>query len=98
MIYFVFLLPPMTYNTAYAIALPWDGGSDYFWATQYLGYYTVLLTPFVCVLSLPEFREKCKALFLFRPRRTIIPLVTITNNRNDAQAWTLSAAPRQFNS
>ena len=73
-IYFIFLLPPMVLNTAYAVGLPWDGGSDYYWATSYLGYYTVLLTPFVCVVSLPELRRKCKQLFVCRPKRTIAPV------------------------
>ena len=91
-IYFIFLLPPMVYNTAYTVGLPWDGGSDYYWATMYLGYYTVLLTPFVCIMSLPELRSKYKKLFFFRQRRAIGPVSTTLNGRHVTQVATLTAA------
>ena len=89
-VYFIFLLPPMVYNTVYSIGLPWDGGSDYFWATIYLGYFTVLLTPFVCVLSLPELRSKCKKIFFFRQRRAIGPTSVVSIRKNHTPAATLT--------
>lgn len=91
-IYFIFLVPPMSYNTAYTVGLPWDGGSDYYWATMYLGYYTILLTPFVCIMSLPELRSKCKRLFFFRQRRIIGPISMTLNRRKVSQVATLATA------
>jgi hypothetical protein len=93
-IYFIFLLPPMVINTAYTVGLPWDGGSDYYWATMYLGYYTVLLTPFVCVMSLPELRAKFKQLFFCRRTRAIAPISMTSTRKNASQVATLTAAKR----
>ena len=89
-IYFVFLLPPMVLNTAYTVGLPWDGGSDYYWTTQYFGYYTVLLTPFVCVVSLPELRSKCKQLVSCRRGVTVHPCSSTSNQKNAAQTIPLT--------
>ena len=89
-IYFVFLLPPTVFNTAYTVGLPWDGGSDYYWAIQYLGYYTVLLTPFVCVMSLPELRSKWKRLVFFRQRRGVGPTSMTLNRSKVTQIPTLA--------
>ena len=89
-IYFVFLLPPMVLNIAYTVGLPWDGGSDYYWATQYFGYYTVLLTPFVCIVSLPELRSKWKRLFFCRRERAVGPASTGSNKRNGTQVVPLT--------
>ena len=84
-IYFVFLLPPMVFNAAYAAGLPWDGGSDYYWATQYFGYYTVLLTPFVCIVSLPELRSRWQGLFFFGQRQRVSPTANTATKKNEIQ-------------
>lgn len=89
-IYFVFLLPAMSLNTAYTVGLPWDGGSDVYWAWMYLGYYTVLLTPFVCVLLVPEVSEKLQKSVWCCPRRTIVPIVVSTNPFNKTPVPILS--------
>ena len=84
-LYFIFLLPPMILNTAYTVGLPWDGGSNYYWATMYLGYYIVLLKPFICILSLPEIRHKFKQLLSFQTTRGIAPISTRANLQNRPQ-------------
>lgn len=78
-IYFVFLLPPIVLNTAYVIGLPWDGGSDFFWAVNYLGYFTVLLAPFICILSLPELLLKCKPFIICQKQPTITTVSPMAN-------------------
>jgi hypothetical protein len=94
MIYFIFLIPPMTINTAYSIGLPWDGGSNFYWASMYFGNYTVLLIPFVCIFSLPELRRKLTVLFIFRQQNVVAPIATITINRNGTQALSSRAFER----
>ena len=80
-IYFVFLLPPTILSTAYTAGLPWDD-SEYYYTALYFGYYTVLLTPFVCVMPLPELRSKFKRLFFCRRERAVGPASTVSNERN----------------
>ena len=93
-IYFIFLLPTMLVSTAYLLGMPWNGGSDYYWATQYLGYYTVLLTPFVCVISLPELQSKWKRLRCCRRRGTIVPDPLTVHQAKGTRIATVTTSPQ----
>ena len=73
-IYFFFLLPPMCLNAAYAAGVSFDVGSEYFSTAMYFTYYTILLTPFVSAVSLPELRAKCQQVFHFRRGYNIHPV------------------------
>ena len=77
--YFVFLLPPMLLYAAYTAGVSWDVGADYYSVANFFGYYVVLLTPFVCVISLPELQSKCKQLFPFRAARSIAPTSVVVH-------------------
>jgi hypothetical protein len=96
MIYFIFLIPSMAINAAYSIGLPWDGGSNFYWASMYFGNYTVLLIPFVCIFSLPELRRKLTVLFIFRQQNVVAPIATITINRNGTQVLSSRAFERWY--
>ena len=70
-IYFVFLLPPMLLYAAYTAGVSRNVGAYYYSVANFFGYYVVLLTPFVCLVSLPELQAKCRQLFPFRTTRSI---------------------------
>ncbi|CAF1234448.1 unnamed protein product [Adineta steineri] len=74
-IYIVFLFPWTILYTAYAAGLPSSIAADYYSISSYLSYFVVMLTPFVCVMSLPELRKKCTNILLFqyRPTRVVHP-------------------------
>ena len=74
-IYFVFLLPPMAMYAAYTAGVSWKVASNYFSVALYFTYYTVLLTPFVCAVSLPTTPRKLKQLTFLRGRRAIGPVL-----------------------
>ena len=78
-IYFMFLLPPMILYAGYTAGLSRDVGADYYAVANFFGYYVILLTPFVCLVSLPELQSKCKQLFSFRTARSIGPASLTAN-------------------
>ena len=81
-IYFVFVFPTACLIVAYQIGVFSDLGSDYFLIPAYFSYYTVFLTPFVCVVSLPELRSKCRQLVCLRRRNEIHPVSTTFTRRD----------------
>jgi hypothetical protein len=83
-VYFIFLLPPTVFNTAYTF-LPWQNVPDYYWSSNYAGYYTVILTPFVCAMSLPDFPSKFKQLFFCLKRHAVGPTSSTSNQRDAIQ-------------
>lgn len=91
-IYFVFLIPPMSLNTAYTLGLPWNSGLDFFRLSMYLVYFTVLLTPFVCVQQVPEVWAKAKKLVSCRSRRLVAPFSATIGHSNRTPVATLTAA------
>ena len=75
-IYFVFLLPTMVFNSAYTFGLSRDVAADVFYTTILFNYYTILLAPFVCVVSLPELRSKLRQIMFCRGRQAVAPVST----------------------
>ena len=90
-IYFVFLLPPMLLYAAYTAGVSWDVGADYYSVSNFFGYYVVLLTPFVCVISLPELQSKCRQLFLLGRKRSVGPNSVTLHHTKATQIATLAA-------
>jgi hypothetical protein len=80
-VYILFLLPWTILSTAYIAGLPFSVGADFYAINSYLSYFVVMLTPFVCVMSLPELRKKFTSILLFQfgPARIVHPeMLTMT--------------------
>ena len=80
-IYFVFLLPTLVFNSAYTFGLSRDVARDTF--------YSVLLAPFVCAVSLPELRSKCRQLLFCRGRQAVGPVLIAITRTKGPQAGAL---------
>ncbi|CAF0887416.1 unnamed protein product [Adineta steineri] len=90
-IYIVFLFPWTILYTAYSAGLPSSIGADYYSISSYLSYFVVMLTPFVCVMSLPELRKKCTNILLFqyRPTRVVHPETLTVTRLNPPRALSI---------
>ena len=89
-IYFFFLLPPMCLNAAYATGVSFDVGSEYFSTAMFFTYYAILFTPFVCAVSLPELRSKCRQVLHFRGRNNVRHVSATFTRREGPNAMTVA--------
>ena len=64
-IYFFFVLPFMCLNALYTVGVTFDVTPEYLFIATYVTNCGILLTPFVCAVSLPELRSKCRQVFRF---------------------------------
>jgi hypothetical protein len=90
-IYILFLFPWTILYTAYTAGLPGSVGADYYSINSYLSYFVVMLTPFVCVMSLPELRKKCTSILFCQYRLTPVvhPEIFTINRTNHLRAVTV---------
>ncbi len=90
-VYVLFLLPWTILSTAYIAGLPLSVGADYYSINSYLSYFVVMLTPFVCVMSLPELRKKFTSILLLqcRPTRVVHPEIMTMTRLNPVRTVTV---------
>ena len=75
-LYIVLKCPPMIMFAVYTAGVDLGVGGSYFSAGVFFSYWSILLTPFATVLSLPNLRTKCKRLiFFWRGRNMVGPQV-----------------------
>jgi len=79
-LYLFFSFPWSFLDLLYICGLSYDKIAVISVYTSFLGYYVILLFPFVCAGSLPELRVKIKNIFLFRRNQIVRPeLITMRN-------------------
>ena len=64
-IYLIIVFPSMVLFTMDAAGVLDPSAYDFYSSSYYFSYFTVLLTPFVCVVALPELRSKLRRMFQF---------------------------------
>jgi hypothetical protein len=77
-LYIALQLPPTVLYAAYTVGVPFSVGIEYYGDGLYFTYWIILLTPFVSVVSLPEWKTKCRNLFFFCQKRNAVGVETLT--------------------
>lgn len=74
-LYIVLQFPPMVLYIAYTAGVPWSVGEEYYNNALFFTYHIIIFTPFVTIISLPDWQTKCKRCFLFwRERAQLAPV------------------------
>jgi len=87
-LYFIIYFPIAILVTIYIAGVLFNGWSDFLFDGYYFCYFTILLTPFVCTVSLPELGAKLQNMTRIcrRRRRTIVPEVFTMHRPKDGRA------------
>jgi hypothetical protein len=74
LLYMAIQLPPMIMYAAYTGGLNRNVGADYYFDAFAFTYWTILFTPFACLVSVPDLKTKCrKVIFFWRRNRAVRP-------------------------
>ncbi|CAF1410622.1 unnamed protein product [Adineta ricciae] len=84
-LYFVLAFPAMVLYTAYTAGVSYDVGADFFEIGIYLISFIALLTPFVLIVLLPEFRATIRKIigFFRREKHAVVPQAMPINRLRD---------------
>jgi hypothetical protein len=86
LLYIMLQLPPMILYAAYSGGLQLTVAAfNYFFESLFFMYWIILLTPFACVVSLPDLKIKCRNLLFWRRRNVVQPVSNETAHRNFGQ-------------
>jgi hypothetical protein len=86
-LYFILYFPVMILSTIYTAGILFNGWADFLVDGYYFSLFTILLTPFVCIASLPELGAKLQNMTRIgrQNRRAIVPEVFTMQRLTDGR-------------
>ena len=93
-LYMVLQLPPMILYAAYSAGLSRTVASSYYSDANFFSYWTVLLTPFASVMSLPDLKGKCSRFLFWRKKCVVQPTADVTRHHANQHRLTKKVAEK----